>query len=251
MQALGLIETKGLVAAIESADAMLKAANVNLLEKTYVGGGLVSIVVTGDVGAVKAAVEAGEAAVRKIDYASLVSGHVIPRPHEDLENIIISAAPLKNGDMLAAHSTKTEAEEEKKFVIIEEDTAKVPAQIEEAVVKIIEKAVAEIIEEEATEVPAQIEEIATEDSVGKKLLTEKTADFIQIDFSKTHNKEAVDKLVLECGLEEAIEVLSKFKVIELRNLAREYKNFGIVGRKISKADKGLLLTEFRKYYGNN
>lgn len=251
MQALGLIETKGLIAAIEGADAMLKAANVNLLERTYVGGGLVSIVVTGDVGAVKAAVEAGEAAVKKIDNASLVSGHVIPRPHEDLENIIISVAPVKNGDTLAADSVKTESKEEKKFVTIEEDTAKIPAVIEEAVIEIIEKAVAEIIEEDIAEVPAQTEEIVIEDSVGKKLLTEKTAESTQIDFSKMHNKEEIDKLVLECGLEEAIKVLNKFKVIELRNLAREYKNFGIAGRKISKADKRLLLAEFRKYYGNN
>jgi len=105
--------------------------------------------------------------------------------------------------------------------------------------------------EDIAEVPAQTEEIVIEDSVGKKLLTEKTAESTQIDFGKMHNKEEIDKLVLECGLEEAIKVLNKFKVIELRNLAREYKNFGIAGRKISKADKRLLLAEFRKYYGNN
>ena len=72
MQSLGLIETKGLIAAIESADAMLKTSNVNILEKTYVGGGLVSIAVTGDVAAVKAAVEAGAAAVKNINVTLLI-----------------------------------------------------------------------------------------------------------------------------------------------------------------------------------
>jgi microcompartment protein CcmL/EutN len=186
MQALGLIETKGLIAAIESADAMLKAADVNLLEKTYVGGGLVSIIVTGDLGAVKAAVEAGEAAVRKINSEALVSQHVIPRPHEDLDKIIISAVPLKNKDL--------------------SDT---------------------------------------------EFLTETTDTFLETDLHKFYNKEAVDKMVFEYGLEEAIKILSKFKVIELRNLARQYKNFGIEGRRVSKANKMLLLTEFKKYYENN
>lgn len=99
MKALGLIETIGLIAAIESADAMLKAANVSLLEKNYVGGGLVTVVVTGDVGAVKAAVEAGGAAVRNLDGALLLSEHVIPRPDDELENImacqVLEEEPIK------------------------------------------------------------------------------------------------------------------------------------------------------------
>lgn len=94
MQALGLIETRGLVAAVESADAMLKAANVKLLEKTIVGGGLVAVTSAGDVGAVKAAVAAGAAAVEKLNKNALVSQHVIPRPHESLEKIMILEQPL-------------------------------------------------------------------------------------------------------------------------------------------------------------
>ena len=84
--ALGMIETKGLVASIEAADAMVKAANVTLIGKEYVGGGLVSVMVRGDVGAVKAAVEAGGAAAKRV--GELVSVHVIPRPHEDVEAIL-------------------------------------------------------------------------------------------------------------------------------------------------------------------
>jgi ethanolamine utilization protein EutM len=88
MQALGLIETRGLIPAIECADVMLKTAQVELVERTFVGSGLVTITVTGDVGAVKAAVEAGATAVERINSLSLVSQHVIPRPHPDIESIL-------------------------------------------------------------------------------------------------------------------------------------------------------------------
>jgi ethanolamine utilization protein EutM len=84
--ALGMIETKGLVSAIEAADAMVKAANVNLVGKEHVGGGLVSVMVRGDVGAVKAAIDAGAAAAERV--GELVSVHVIPRPHIEVESIL-------------------------------------------------------------------------------------------------------------------------------------------------------------------
>ena len=84
--ALGLVETKGLVASIEAADAMVKAANVSLIGKVHVGGGLVTVMVRGDVGAVKAATDAGAAAAAKV--GELVSVHVIPRPHTDVEFIL-------------------------------------------------------------------------------------------------------------------------------------------------------------------
>ena len=85
-QALGMVETKGLVGSIEAADAMVKAANVHLIGQVHVGGGLVTVMVRGDVGAVKAAVEAGGAAAKRV--GELVSVHVIPRPHEDVEAIL-------------------------------------------------------------------------------------------------------------------------------------------------------------------
>ena len=81
--ALGMVETKGLVGSIEAADAMVKAANVSLIGKVHVGGGLVTVMVRGDVGAVKAATDAGAAKV-----GELVSVHVIPRPHGDVEYIL-------------------------------------------------------------------------------------------------------------------------------------------------------------------
>jgi len=84
--ALGMIETKGLVASIEAADAMVKAANVTLIGKEHVGGGLVCVMVRGDVGAVKAATDAGAAAAARV--GELISVHVIPRPHADIEKIL-------------------------------------------------------------------------------------------------------------------------------------------------------------------
>ena len=84
--ALGMIETKGMVAAIEASDAMVKAANVTLVGRELVGGGLVTVMVRGDVGAVKAATDAGAAAAQRV--GELISVHVIPRPHGDVELIL-------------------------------------------------------------------------------------------------------------------------------------------------------------------
>lgn len=87
--ALGMVETRGLVGAIEAADAMVKAANVHLVGKEQVGSGLVTVMVRGDVGAVKAATEAGCAAAERV--GELVSVHVIPRPHAEVEGILPKA----------------------------------------------------------------------------------------------------------------------------------------------------------------
>lgn len=207
MQALGLIETKGLVAAVEGADAMLKAAEVRLVEKTYVGGGLVTVTVTGDVAAVKAAVDAGSAAIRQLCTALLVSEHVIPRPHEELESII--------------GGPDSPREAEPQAPVVEPETG-LPQ--EEVAVKPVEEPVAEE--------SAPVEEALAE------------------DFSELH-KEALDQLVSKAGLKEALTALNKLKVVKLRNLAREYKDFGITGRNISKADKQMIIAEFKRYYDTN
>ena len=85
-EAIGLIETRGLVGAIEGADAMVKAANVKLVGQERIGGGLVTVIVKGDVGAVKAAVDSGAAAAKRV--GELISVHVIARPHTDLDAIL-------------------------------------------------------------------------------------------------------------------------------------------------------------------
>jgi microcompartment protein CcmL/EutN len=86
LEALGMVETKGFVGAVEAADAMVKAANVTLLGKEYIGAGYVTIFVRGDVGAVKAATDAGAAAARRV--GELISVHVIPRPHGEVERVL-------------------------------------------------------------------------------------------------------------------------------------------------------------------
>jgi ethanolamine utilization protein EutM len=85
-EALGLVETKGLIGSVEAADAMVKAANVLLIGKEYIGAGYVTVMVRGDVGAVKAATDAGAAAARRV--GELISVHVIPRPHGEVERIL-------------------------------------------------------------------------------------------------------------------------------------------------------------------
>lgn len=91
LEALGMVETKGFVGAVEAADAMVKAANVDLLGKEYIGAGYVTVFVRGDVGAVKAATDAGAAAARRV--GELISVHVIPRPHTEVERVL----PKGNG----------------------------------------------------------------------------------------------------------------------------------------------------------
>jgi ethanolamine utilization protein EutM len=101
-QALGMVETKGLVAAIEAADAMVKAADVSLVGKEKIGSGLVTVMVRGDVGAVKASVEAGAAAAKRV--GELYSVHVIPSPHEDVEFLLGEQPKPKTAQKAAAKS---------------------------------------------------------------------------------------------------------------------------------------------------
>ncbi len=89
--ALGLVETRGLIGSVEAADAMVKAANVELVAKEYIGAAYVTVMVRGDVGAVKAATDAGAAAARRV--GELVSVHVIPRPHSEVEKLLPRPTP--------------------------------------------------------------------------------------------------------------------------------------------------------------
>lgn len=175
MNALGLIETKGTIASIESADAMLKSANVTLIDKSKVGSGIMTVSVVGDVASVKAAVDAGASAVRALDPSLLISTHVIPRPDKSIENIMYPKYIVESKEIESAE-------------------------------------------------------------------TESTQSLIHL------NKKIIDEMVKEIGIEAIIQKLKDIKVVKLRNIAREYKNFGIAGRKISTADKKVLLEEIKNYY---
>lgn len=211
MQALGLIETKGLIPAIESADAMVKAANVSIVDRVFVKGGLVTIIIDGDVGAVKAATDAGAAAAQRV--GQLISVHVIPRPHEEVGNTIVYPPSKKK-------INKEETAEE-----VSKPEEKVEAKVE----TILENKEETLVEEQTTITPV---------SECKEL---------DLDLNEIH-KDDLDRLAKESGFENVLEVLGKLKVTKLRNLAREFKEFGIAGRVISKADKNQLIEEFKKYY---
>ena len=200
MEALGMIETYGLVPSIEAADAMLKAAEVKLLERTFVKGGLVTITVTGDVAAVKASVDAGAAAAARLGDHCLVTQHVIPRPHAEVGQTIVNPIPLSELREKEEESTDDDEEEGPKRGIAE-----------------------------------------NEDKNEQKTPDEPVA-------SETVTKEDVDRMVSTKGLEKTLEIIGKCRVVKLRNLAREYEGFGIAGREISKANKTMLLEEFRRYY---
>lgn len=124
MKALGMIETRGLVAAIEAADAMVKAANVSLQCKEHVGGGLVTVMVRGDVGAVKAATDAGAAAAERV--GELISVHVIPRPHSELEDIL-GGGDAPDGAPVAPVEAPDQAGQEAVPVQAEAPVAPIPA----------------------------------------------------------------------------------------------------------------------------
>ncbi|KLE15273.1 BMC domain-containing protein [Clostridium sp. C8] len=214
MKALGLIETKGLLAAIESADTMLKAADVSIFEKTYVGGGLVSVAVTGDIAAVKAAVEAGVAAVKKLDASLLVLEHVIPRPHEELYSIIgIKNIPTTIEKLDITHginNSEVNVHDENNMNLITNNDTNTSTEAKES-------------SNEETNVSLPID-----------------IDILQ--------KNDLDDLITKDGIEKAIEVLNKIKLSELRSLARQYEDLEITGKAISKASKKLLITKIIEYY---
>lgn len=213
MQALGLIETRGLLAAIECADNMLKTADVQLVEKTLVGGGLVTVLVTGDVGAVKAAVEAGAAAVRQLGTSLLVSEHVIPRPHEELDHTMIHMNPLED----------VEKKEETKKEDITGESAEVVG----------EDATEEVVKEESEE--AEEQETAEEPSDSDHNVLVMT-------------KEGLDHFVRENGIDKMIENLQTVKISKIRSLVHQYDTLNLEGKTPSKADKAQLLSGLREYY---
>ena len=228
MQSLGLIETKGMLAAIEAADAMLKAADVGILGKIKVGGGRMNVSVTGDVAAVKAAVDAGMAAVDRLGSGLLLSGHVIARPHEELETVIGRTPPMGPDDGGAwAERTGPEAARDEK------QTEPASALTEEAA-----EGVAEEASEEAAEETAEEAQSASPGQLASQ------AVFAPPD------RRTLDRLAAEAGGEAAVKALISLKAAELRTLAKEYPELELAGRDISKASKTLLLTAFQAHFNH-
>ena len=229
MQSLGLIETKGMLAAIEAADAMLKAADVGILGKIKVGGGRMNVSVTGDVAAVKAAVDAGMAAVDRLGSGLLLSGHVIARPHEELETVIGGTPPMGPDDGGAwAERTGPEAARDEK------QTEPASALTEEAA-----EGVAEEASEEAAEETAEEAQSASPGQLASQAV-----------FAAPPDRRTLDRLAAEAGGEAAVKALISLKAAELRTLAKEYPELELAGRDISKESKTLLLTAFQAHFNH-
>ncbi|KKO51643.1 BMC domain-containing protein [Paenibacillus sp. DMB20] len=262
MQALGLIETRGLLPAIECLDIMLKSAQVELIEKCNVGGGLVTIAVTGDVGAVQASVEAGASAAQQLGSDVLVSRHVIPRPHNDIESIIgrrCVSNLAKEKDETALPVQHTQAAEQFAEQMPEQTTKQTPEPDAASDVPLdtaldiplntlpdvsINRGSEEGLPVLAAD-PAQ--DLASEDlSPGTDNENPTDGEQAVLDSPFKHQ---IDVLVKESGLDKAMEQLESMTAVKLRRLARECgPAYGMSRTTISKANKVKLLKRFRHYY---
>lgn len=239
MQAIGLIETKGLIASIESADVMLKAADVKLISKTLVGGGLVTITVEGDVAAVKASVDAAVSAVERLGMDLLISNHVIPRPVDSIRDLF---------DEKDKVYTETSCEN-----IIEDDIIKQDELEEETVItESHEDEISESVEAESHE--SEISE-SKEDKTQEELeLPQDTNQYNQqteeknevtekfniksID-KKNFTRSDFEKIVSTYGSDTAQKVLESLNLTELRKLIKEYDD-EVKGVNISKLSKAMI-----------
>ncbi|MBN1301373.1 MAG: BMC domain-containing protein [Melioribacteraceae bacterium] len=246
--ALGLIETKGLIGAIEAADAMAKAANVRIINKEKSTAALVTIKIEGEVAAVKSAVEAGAAAAQRV--GQLLSAHVIPRPHSEIDFIvegkerILSPSPgetgmVKKADKPSKRSAKKaevkQAAAEEFKEIVEENSF--PEPVKEDIKE-------EIFQEEDVIDTATLEsgQIPTETPATKshlEILREQAKQELSGESGEESDQEAVTNLP-------ELSELEKLNVHELRKLARSLKSFPIKGRDISKANRQTLLDYFKE-----
>ena len=209
--ALGLIETKGLIGAIEAADAMVKAANVKLVSKEKITAALVTVKIIGETAAVKSAVDAGAAAAQRV--GQLVSAHVIPRPDDQIEDIIYYST------ITAEEKPKESVKSEKTEKISKEETSK-PTLFDE----IDKKDIAVPRKRGRPKKPRANQPVGSRlDSLRREALGEINNEKIVITKS---DKEIPSN-----------EELDNLNVHELRHLARSFDNFPIKGRQISRANK--------------
>jgi microcompartment protein CcmL/EutN len=228
--ALGLIETKGLIGAIEAADAMVKAANVKLVSKEKITAGLVTVKIIGEVAAVKAAVDAGAAAAQRV--GQLVSVHVIPRPHEQIESFIMDA-PIASEEKKNVKQKERTSPKVKQQIAPKEEESLFNVVKEEPVEELIEVIPEPIETENISEIEAELEEAAPVYNHLEQLKKEALSEITQ-DISETVSSES------------SLEEMKSMNVHQLRHLARGYEGFPIKGRQISRANRDELLAYFEK-----
>lgn len=208
-QALGMIETRGLVASIEAADAMVKAARVTLIGKEKVQGGLITILVAGETAAVKSAIDAGAAAAQRV--GELVSTHIIPRPDDQVGGILTGIS--------ATSASKTQPAE------------KIPPFTKPKRERRIQK----VEEKELFEEAEPITRNST--STIEKLKEEALGESYKVEKIKTPKSKSIQKFSMS-----ELEVMN---VHQLRRFARDFEEFPIKGREISRANRGELLDFFK------
>lgn len=238
MKAIGLIETRGITASIIGADAMLKSARVEILEKTIVGGGNVVIVITGDVGAVTAAIEAGESAIKALNSSLFITKNVIARPEKSLENTVLFPITEEKET-----EEKTKLVKEIKVENIEKNEIKDKQnEKKEKELKEVEKE-KELKAKEIKDAEIKETEIENEKEVKK--------DIVKIEIKKLNNKKDLDEIILENELSEVDDALQKLRVKEIRKLARQYEELGIKSKDIATATKAKLIEGLKTYYEKN
>lgn len=239
MKALGMIETRGLVAAIEAADAMVKAANVTLTCKEHVGGGLVTVMVRGDVGAVKAATDAGAAAAERV--GELISVHVIPRPHEELEFLMKGPEPTKAEEPVREPETEVSVEVSEEV----ETEVSVEAPEEAEAEEVSEEISEEISEEQAEEEVQESEEAEPEEEAPQ-------ADPIAAALMEKKPKPATkaeDIKAASAGYTQ--ETLYKLSVSKLRDVARKLQVDNMTKKDIQFAKKQELVKKILDFLSRN
>lgn len=258
-----MIETRGTLAAIEAVDVMLKAADVTLVEKTKIGGGLVTVTVTGDVAAVTAAVDAGASAAEHLGEGLLVSRHVIPRPHEELEGFF-GPEPENPGDRnepeAAAEDLETAVEDEPEAAAEELETAVEddPETAAEEPETASEDEVETVAEDEPETVAVGLaEDTGADAETGEDGTTVQELDAevgntaVQepdISIPNPVTRAWCDGLYDVSGAEAVMTALKNCHVTQLRKLARSYPELGMAGRELSRANRSRLLKELRQWY---
>ena len=259
MQALGFVETIGLIAAIECADVMLKTAQVSLIERVKIGAGLVTITIQGDIGAVKAAVEAGAAAVVSLNPEALISKHVIARPNNDMGKIISfpddKADIQKESEQLAEEFKESDnieklIQEEEKIIddleeIVEQEEKTLTDEEKYDEIKDVEIVIKQTIRDVEAEI---FEEKAKDDSQND--ITTEIVDTAKNKPVEIENKQEFEDLIDKIGLEKAMAELNKLTTVKLRSLAREFEDLEIAGRAVSKARKDTIIMVINSYYKN-
>lgn len=243
MNALGMIETYGYLTAVEALDSALKAANVSLVDVVRVRGGLVTVLIEGDVGAVKAAVDAAAAAAERV--GEVVSVHVIPRPDDSVKSMLTAHPEHGNRKRTAAdqslnQESSRQEESEEKTVDTAENSEK--AHMEEA-----EKSSTETLSEKQTENPAEVfseEQTESPTEASKESFTEEQKEQPVQEF-----KESVTEYPADIKQTYTGEEMKKMTVAKLRSLARELKITNMTPQEIRFAKKQDLIDAILKFTG--